>query len=165
MVTIEWNYVCTITRPLLAQRQCLIDVSSHSSPPVSGSWGRLLSVTLLNSSMHCYKATAGPQGTSLFTSSPTQRHHVFTSSPSFLFPPILVWPPHPAYPSGLPFFPSVPPLLLQEMAVEVLTTLLPSEWVVLGIGMGHSVRGSFHSKHMNYEGIKVWVCGGGEKDV
>lgn len=52
--------------------------------------------------------------------------------------------------------------------MEVLTTLLPSEWGVLGIGMVHSVlevKGSFHSKHMNYEGIKVWVCGGGEKDV
>lgn len=52
--------------------------------------------------------------------------------------------------------------------MEVVTTCSPSERGVLGIGMGHSVlevRSSFHSKHVNYEGITVWVCGGGGKDV
>lgn len=159
MVTIEWNYVCTITRPLLKQRKCLIDLNSHSSPLASGSWGRLVFVALLNSSMHYCKATAGPQGTLLFTSNPTQKAPSVHPQPFFSLSPhfsVTSFPcPNPlAYLSSHLF-----PLCCSRRWLWKWSEHLSSEWGVLGIGMEHSVlevMGSFHSKHWIMEGLK---CG------
>lgn len=163
----KWNSIYKIPRPLLTQSKCSINVSSRSSQP----WGRLVFVVLLSIASIVRKPQQGHRTLPLLTSSPTQNAPCVHPHSFFSLTLILVWLLNLLYPSGYLSSHLLPTLLLQRMAGgSDGHNTLASEWgISVGLGVRHSVlevRGSFHSKHRNSEGIEVWVCGrGGEEKM